>query len=337
MPAQKVLNRRNSMVGGILLALTIPLFLFTNAKYVKSYAMLAFDKDHGNAYAPEIFRHNGQKRMLVGGWRNHSDTFKLVNGKWELLPDRIFLSKWSGGRWTAPQPIKWVNGGSKYKVPGSIQGLQINDPTVVKANNGNWLNMYYTIYPFSPYNPAPYTDHKIGFATSTDGGVSWTDHGVVHAPAHGAWAPSAINVDGKTWVYYHTGEAVPKARRQVFNANGWQKSGGATLIKSPVVPLNIDIHKLGHKYVIVANGKKLSHIVRYVSNNGINFYKDKRDKDVIIDGGDNFVLTPHVEITKNEGYTARSEYMVYFGYDYLSGDVPLHSNSIQAWKFKNAK
>ena len=337
MPAPKLFSRRNTRTVGILLALLAPLFLFTNAKHINSYALIALDQQHGNAYAPEVFVHNGQKRMLIGGWRNHADTYKLVNGKWELLPDKIFLSRWSSGRWTAPKPILWTNSGSKYSVPGSIEGLQINDPTIVKANNGNWLNMYYTIYPFRPYNPAPYTAHKIGFATSIDGGVTWTDHGVVHAPSHGAWAPAAINVGGKTWVYYHTGEAAPKARRQIFNANGWQKEGGAALIRAPVVPLNIDIHKLGNKYVIVANGKKLTQVVRYISNNGINFWKDKRDKDVIIDGGDNYILTPHVEVTKDRGYRWDSEYMVYFGFDHMSGDVPLHSNSIQAWKFRNSK
>ena len=310
------------------------------------------DQQHGNVYAPATFKHNGQTRMISGGWRDAAD--KLIdlpppNGPFQ--EDRLYFSKKVNGNWEQPVHIQWSNGGNKYSEPGKIKGLQINDPTIVNANNGAKLHMYYTAFPFAlpPLPPVPFQEHKIGFATSTDGGVTWYDYGIVHEPVWGAWSPSAINIGGKTWVYYHTGEPGPYLRmqRQIFKSNGWQTHGVARDVSAPLTLVNLDVQKYGNTFVMLGN-QQLSNVYRFVSHdgsgsiedNGLIFTTDPIDVNPIINGGFHQTNTPHAERISGNNYNSNLRYRIYFGYDrhsHLTAPplIPVNFRSMHAWDFRN--
>ena len=86
---------------------------------------------------------------------------------------------------------------------------------------------------------------------------------------------------------------------------------------------NVDVSMDGRKFVMLANTTDLKNIVRYVSDDGLNWALDSKTPDeYLIRGGVNSVLTPHREMIDG------NHYRIYFGYDSGGG-----SQSIQQWEF----
>ena len=264
-----------------------------------------------NVYAPTVLEISGVKRMWNGGWLTADQDGDL---------DRIFYSTYSGA-WSFPEAIKWTNSGYS---DGQIPGYLVNDPTVLIEPNNGWLFMYYTALPQTAAQTSDWTQHAVGFASSLDGGITWTDHGVILNPPTGALAPSALVVGNEIWVYYMDGTPSINLYRQKLNLNGWQLNGGPDKANTPAVVSNIDVSLMDDKYIMAANTPELKNIVRYISTDGLNFF-DFSHNNPIINGAGNNVLTPHVEKI-NE-----TQFKIYFGYD--TTGTNLRSSSIQAWTY----
>ncbi|GEM_PF-2163871 len=289
-----------------------------------------------NLYSPSVLTVNGIKKMWLGGWLTNED----------VGPDKLYLSSYQNGSWTWPQPINWTNAGYS---PGVKPGYHINDPSVIHPpssdgiDRSQWLYMYYTGLS-NTIAGGPETqwsaNHEIGFASSVDGGATWTDHGIIVASAasgdgHGAWSPSAIVVGSEIWLYYHTGTLDFTKTinfRQRLNANGWQTLATAERLSFPenisfnsganvTLLSNIDVSLWNGRYVLLANTTDLLNVVRFSSSDGLTWRKTESNPK-IIQGGINHILTPNFESITSDSYR------VYFGYG-----APDDSTSIQAWDF----
>lgn len=172
---------------------------FTNAKIVLL--------DLRNVYAPSILTYKGVKSMWMGGWLTNRD----------VGADKIYSSEFKRGSWTKP------------RVSFKKDGYHINDPSVIKHPQQDWLFMYYTALSNDDAAANRLNRNVVGFASSVNGGKSWTDHGIVISQnnginSSGAWAPSAFVKGNEIWVYYHTNNT-PEVFRTRFNLTGWQKIG----------------------------------------------------------------------------------------------------------------
>ncbi len=265
-----------------------------------------------NIYAPSLLTISGVKRMWSGGWLTSSQYGD---------PDRIFYSTYNSGSWSWPIAVKWTNGGYS---DGQVPGYLVNDPTVIIEPSNSWLFMYYTALPQSALATSDWTKHAVGFASSVDGGITWTDHGLIITPTTGAWAPSALISGSEIWIYYMDGTPAINLHRQRVNLNGWQLIGGEDKVNAPAVVSNVDVSMMDNKYIMVANAPDLKSIVRYISVDGLNFVNPSHSNP-IISGGSSNVLTPHVEMI------SATQFKIYFGYD--TTGTNLQSSSIQAWTF----
>lgn len=310
-----------------------------------------------NLYAPEVFTYRGEKFLMSGGLSTFEDLFGQP--PYALRPDKIYISKMDeNGNWTAPEAIRWHRRNVKdgYTEDGEKPGYQINDPSVFVRHDRR-IHLFYTALAWSSGVEVPYTEHKIGTAISADGGETWRDFGFIHAPEHGAWAPT-VRYDPKSreyWMYYHTGDSPTKTMRQRLKRSGRRTVGDPEEVHLPKVLLNPDFHVLGAsspepQYVLVGNAKSLSTVARYVSDDGIHFEKEDHDQDPLLDfrglvaadgeRGDLFILTPSVDVLEDAGASAETRYDLYFGFDntleMIDGRVfPLHSESIHTWTFQN--
>ncbi|MDG1357067.1 MAG: exo-alpha-sialidase [Akkermansiaceae bacterium] len=290
-----------------------------------------------NVYSPEIFEIAGRKRMLTGGW--------LTNSIAAAGRDQIYISDYNGGQWTTPTAIRWTNSGY---VDGEIAGYQINDPTVVQVPNSSELYMYYT---GNPAGNMDFTRHVVGFAKSTDNGGTWTDFGFTLQAPGGVWSPTAVVEGNKIFVYYHGGSAGIPLYRQELALDGITELTPRSLVTTPSAISNLDISIINpmseggnlinrNQYVLLANSADLHQILRYTSLDGINFNVDPLDNTaVLIEGGPNYVVTPHVEYL-SQGELL--EYNVYFGFDstlqIVNGTpAPLNFDSIQNWTFQQTR
>lgn len=292
--------------------------------------------------------------MWTGGWLTEAD----------VGPDKIYYSELVNGLWTRPI------------LAFAKPGFHVNDPTIIKHPQQDWLFMYYTALNNNLVASGQIFSNVIGFASSVDGGKIWTDHGIVIGDPNvagggsnsidnfGAWSPSAIVRGNEIWVYYNTNASNPNVFRTKFNLSGWQKVGSAQSIAflkqgqvcAPNVnPLfcaicslfsncpagtfvegfghddsqnrvNVDVSWQDPWLVMLVNDLNSNSISRYIGTDGINWITHPQDVNPIINGGLNFVTTPHAETIN------WNRYRVYFG---LSTTDNSHFDSIHAWEFKS--
>jgi len=90
--------------------------------------------------------------------------------------------------------------------------------------------------------------------------------------------------------------------------------------------VNVDVSWQNPWLVMFVNDASLHVIARYIGTDGINWITHPQDINPIINGGPNFVVTPHAETID------WNSYRVYFGFSTPSNpDV----DSIHAWEFKS--
>jgi len=294
-----------------------------------------------HVYAPDIIEYKGKRIMFSGGWLTKSATGD----------DVIYYSEASGNNWSKPIKVFEKN------------GYAVNDPTVIKHPTQDWLFMYYTALPKSAQggHEEMTSRNVIGFASSVNGGKSWTDHGIMVVQNNGynndgAWAPSVVlSPDQKEfWVYYHTNSPSNIILRSRLKLNGWEPAGitqrvefrqqtAKGMIKHPLqkgrVNIDVDYTKAG-ELGMVTNEFSLSQIGFYTSDpSGLIFTESSNIKNPIVSAGDNQVLTPALEVKNDRNFN------VFFGFgtrnnpcseEWIKAGVPgmRCSNSIHGWKFQ---
>ncbi len=275
----------------------------------------------------------------------------------DVGPDKIYVSEFIDGEWSLPE------------LSISKEGYHINDPTVVAPPSSNevdrsqWLYLYYTALSDEDAAEGRWNRHGVGFASSTDSGRSWTDHGIIIDQENGmdnagAWSPSAIVREGKIWVYFHGNRmSDPDESLQgymtIIEPNGWEQLetvklefhhreeciyGGTayrylcprTYNVDELPKVNIDVSELGEQLVLLANDPSLHLVVRFVSEDGVNWIRHPGDVNPIIDGGPNLAITPHAEPM------GPFTYNLYFAYDSTKDTYINYGDdfgSIHAWEF----
>jgi len=258
------------------------------------------------------------RKVWLGGWATRAETG----------PDRLYQAEISdSGKWVGLHPVKFQNVG--YPA-GVIPGFHVNDPSIIQHPTQPWLVMYYTMLANENATATQMTRRNwVGFATSTDDGVSWTHHNVVIGQDNGssnsairyagAWAPSAVPVsDDEIRVYYHTGssncidaDCIVQGDRlaaQVlftkFNSTCWQKTDVVEAKLESGAPLravNVDVAWRDGKWWLVGNDLTVRNIVLYQSNDGVTWVPYNGTDGVLIRGGAAQLLTPHLNLegTKN--------------------------------------
>lgn len=240
-------------------------------------------------YSPYLMNNS---TMFLGGWATNEDH--------QAKDDRLYRSTLRNGVWQYPEPIQWTNPGF---IPGYVKDFHTNDPTVVHRPDVNWHYMYYTLLSNEFVTFADITAHNwVGFASSSDGGNTWTHHGVVIGQNNGydqfgAWSPSAVRVNNEIWVYYHNSKA--QVLRTRMKLNGWEKietTPITTMQGGGIALLNVDIQYAYGKYWLTG-GSDLTHINLMLSDDGIRFYPYDGQRGLLIDGVSNGVITPNVQVT----------------------------------------
>jgi hypothetical protein len=286
-----------------------------------------------DAYSPSVITFKGKRTMWIGGWLTSVERGGL---------DKIYYSEFQNGVWSSPIP-------SFEK-----EGYLVNDPSVIQppSSDGidreNWLYMYYTALNF-PYND-PLAENVVGFASSIDGGKTWTDHGIIinHTNANGcgAWSPSAIVNNNEIWVYYHVNrnefplrfgnngapyECYQGIYLTKMSLNGWEQIE-TLLTNNSAEIVNVDVAKNKGKFVMVGNTNYGDKIYRYDSNDGIAWEKqsepliDAAGSERLNDG--NATITPHLEFIDLNAFN------MYFGF----GSKDFTSfNSIHVWKYEEVE
>ena len=262
-----------------------------------------------HVYAPTVYTYKGKKRMIMGGWIDKQAQDKKS--------DVLYYSELANGKWTNPADN-----------PIPVPGYHVNDPSVIQPypNNTdgrqNWLYMYYTALNDKYVGNDILKYNHVHFASSVDGGKSWTHHGAVIGQRNyywgasrkyldlGAWAPSAIKVGNEIHLYFHTNQhenypvktEIPVVLRLRFALDGHSRIRGAQRVYFPGNSgVNVDVSKQNGKYVLLLN-KGLNTIHRYIGNNGLYFWKASYDNDPLVNAGNNQVLTPHAVTTANNRY-----------------------------------
>lgn len=266
-----------------------------------------------NAYAPTTLNYGGKERMWFGGWEKQADQGS----------DIIYYSENLGTQWTAPV------------VSFKKADYAVNDPTVIQHPvNKDWLFMYYTALHKNHQNGNQLTlKNIVGFASSINGGRTWTDHGIIIGQnngynAHGAWAPTAVLPANKKeiWLYYHTNSPSNIILRTRLDINGWKQIGKTELVMFPGEAsqhgrVNIDIARDGGTYHMVSNDFSLNNVGYYKSTDGLVFARANVDSPMV-KGGANWVLTPHIRVLKDKLI------QLYFGFGHAN-------NACSAWWKQN--
>lgn len=291
-----------------------------------------------HVYSADIIDYKGKKIMFMGGWlvREHTGN------------DLIYYSKADGSGWDEP------------KISFRKAGYSVNDPTVIKHPQHDWLFMYYTGLAENHQGNGLTRKNVVGFASSVNGGKSWTDHGIIIGGDNGyngdgAWSPSAVLSpdESEIWLYYHTNSPSIVVLRTRLNINGWQKVGntqrvhfykkdsnGVTRHALQHGRVNIDVDYIANdKLAMVTNEFSLSNAGFYTADSdGISFYEEG-SLNPFIAGGENHVLTPTIEVT------GRNKFNVFFGFGTQSntctdewranGQTNINcSNSIHGWEYR---
>ncbi|MCO5142548.1 MAG: glycoside hydrolase [Oligoflexia bacterium] len=275
-------------------------------------------------YSPHVKTISGQKRLWVGGWVSSADPFE---GYLQLLDNGVNPAEIYGPDkiYTGLLTDSADQNANNLKLSLALKGYHVNDPTIIAPpsdagqDRSTWLYMYFTMLSnqvaekcrksnqTTEHCPDLFEKHDIGFASSIDGGVSWTYRGIVVTAADsgdgkGAWTPSAIVVENEIWLYYSSG-------RQDFNqenlfrlklhANGHQKLDAPQAVdisafKAGKLYANAEVVQYENKgrkrFLMVANDGPQKNISLHESADGLNF-KTKEEK--LITG--NAVVSPFIE------------------------------------------
>lgn len=299
-----------------------------------------------DTYSPSVL---GNK-MWLGGWVTAAD----------VGTDRLFVSQLISGKWQDPTPIKWTN----ISIPGVKPGFIINDPSVVVRGDNGWQYMYYTALAEEYKNDANAMQmhNLVGFASSSDNGMTWYDHHLVINQDNGfnncgAWSPSALIVfnsarnKDEVWVYYHSNQPDIKVYRTRMEINGWQRIatekvnilGPDLFLGKPGAPftgtlLNVDVVKQNDgSFWMVANDS-LNKVVLYISTDGGMTFRPYDGKaGELINGNSSWILTPHIQMINNTNFN------IYFGYGDRNPAEPFNvrfgstapsAQSLHRWQFE---
>jgi hypothetical protein len=246
--------------------------------------------------------------VWMGGWLTASDR--------AVGDDRLYQGRFDGTTITGLTPLNFDNAGY---APGYVAGYHANDPSVVYLPGPRWHFMYYTCLA-NVYATAEQMTRRnwVGFASSPDGGATWTDRGIIIGQQNGfdstgAWAPSAVVVGGgsEIWLYYHTGSQnclddkcsgpgvePPKVLRTRLAINGWQQLGTEPVLapEGQLGLVNVDVTFAAGRYWMVGNAG-LDKIVLYVSPDGLRFTPFDGAAGELAAGGTNLLLTPRIHVT----------------------------------------
>jgi len=293
-----------------------------------------------NLYAPDVYTYKGVKCMVSGGWLKSEDQG----------PDKIYYSEQRpDGTWTYPE------------VAFELPGFHVNDPTIIQhPEHDDWLFMYFTALPDEYATEKEMTLHNwVGFASSTTGGKTWDFRGIVIGQDNGfngsggafrmtgAWAPSAIVVGNEIWVYYHTNQQSDGGKdytvlRTRFDLNGWRKIGDTEEVKffsrqeggllaDNHLKINVDVFEQNGKYYMLANYDSLTNVAIFESKDGITFNQIDGADLLLVQGGNNMVVTPHGEPVNNEVFNLYFGFGPYLGND-ADSEMPGFSHSIHKWE-----
>lgn len=255
--------------------------------------------------------------MWIAGWLTAAD-----------VPfDKVYRSELVDGAWTPPVP-------SFERI-----GFGVNDPSVVVAPNGTTLMYFTSIDAQCAPQPNCYlADNLTSAATSADGGITWSDKGVVLGADNGvapcgAWAPSAIVVGNEVWVYFHG--ANPSFSRcshpsgTVFRAR-FDRTGlvriDTRVIPTPLPVVNVDVSRRpgDDAFVMVANSPDLTKVWRLVSTDGLAWTPAPARP--LIDAGTVWTPTPHVT------WVSPTEFDLWVGTAQTPGNTSIHQVERSRWR-----
>lgn len=238
-----------------------------------------------NLYGTEIARN----KIYMGGWASESNI-----GSDLLYSANVQFQAGVPTLTGQLQPLRWSNAGY---TPGIIPGYHVNDASVIDAPNNSWMFMYYTVLE-NRHGGTESQNYKnwLGFASSTDGGFTWQNHGPIIRQNNGinnggAWAPSAIKESNHVRLYYHTGyknclsdsdpclgnrNPLPaQVLMSRMNNNGWGRLSTHIIRdrQGRVLSLtNVDVIKTAsNKYYLVGSTPDLLEIRLYESTDGLVF------------------------------------------------------------------
>lgn len=126
----------------------------------------------------------------------------------------------------------------------------------------------------------------------------------------GAWSPSALYAGNEIWLYYNTGSGdctadpicnspalPPKILRSRMELDGVTRIDTMDFhIPQSCGSSNVDVAYAFGRVWMAANST-LNRIQLCTSLDGMNFLPYNGTDGILVDGGTNFVLTPHIEIT----------------------------------------
>lgn len=286
--------------------------------------MFALELDNFlSSYSPSVLEYKNIKRMWTGSLTNDFLPVTKNIPNLALLPQTngIVYSEYINGSWTKPFPERTFQ----------KSGFRVNDPSVIAYPGVDTvIYMYYTAITDADAEQKISDRHKIGLAWSLNEGRSWQDKGIIldypeTGDGKGASSPSAIVVGKEIWVYYHTGTqdlSQPINWRVKFDLNLLSETRIGVperLNFSGFIPgdpdsilTNLDVSYKNSQFVLLANTSDLKKIVRFVSDDGINWRRPSTGLSTLIEISDEFLLTPTIE------YTYLDQYKLYFGFGSVS-------------------
>lgn len=277
-----------------------------------------------SSYSPSVLTHKEIRRMWFGSLTNNFSPAIHSSPDLSNIPraDKIFYSEYINGSWTKPLPDRTF----------TKRGFQINDPSVIEYPGvASLIYMYYTALADNDAAQKIFDRHTIGLALSIDEGRSWQDKGIVidypeSGDGKGASSPSAIAVGDEIWVYYHTGTSDfnrPINWRVKFSLNTFSilKTGlperlnfsGFIQGDPNWILTNLDVSYRNSQFVMLANTSNLKKVVRFVSDDGINWREPASGQNPIIEIPNYLALTPVSEDT------SPNRYKIFFGLGATSG------------------
>ena len=243
--------------------------------------------------------------LYLGGWLTAAD----------IGPDQLYQC--SNPLIDAPKPLVWTNAQSPYLE------YHLNDPSVVvDPANPDILFMYMTALQNNYTSFVDITSrNEVGLATSNDGGLTWTWNGVVigfnnGADDTGAWSPSALDINGRVNLWYHTGATDLNTGnwttlhdyRTIMNAAGTAPQTTQECVlagtNQALTAVNVDVKQAsdGTYWLIGQDWYNQNHIVAYESTDGLS-WTPWNDSDGILIAASTTVLTPTIVSIGNNGLT----------------------------------
>ena len=320
--------------------------------------------NYANIHSPMVVTYHGQRFMFLGGWLSDYERTQYQNTlKGGIAPssiaglEKIYMSAFVDGKtWYLPQKV-FEKKGSHVHHPSIIHPPVSSAPfggtstttytvygqTYTYANTGtsqsNLLAMYYSDRNNALIESGDTTSGSIGLATSDNGGVSWSDRGIIigsSTVSGGGWngyndfggsSPSAIVANNEVWVYFQTNEPTPKIIRTRFALDG-RTILGIDRVELPAEPFVITHVDVSHfatssKYLMVANSREQNYVVEYMSQDGRIWFKTAGSPRLSTAGSEK-IVTPHREVVDENNYR------IYAGWNRFDG----YSHEIRMWEFR---